>query len=200
MPSVQQLCTSGMLLSHGSVAMRGTIEETITGYMNSIDQVSRQELRSRKDRQGDGRLRVVDVTFHDEAGERMEAAVCGQPLRVRIHYESDFGGTEHSVDVAFNLRNNSGVLLTCFANIQTGAAKLPLFANGYLECFWPKVNVRSGNYMSTLFVGVDEATADWLQNAFQVSVEDGNFFGTGNLVSRDHGDIVMEQSWTSERA
>jgi lipopolysaccharide transport system ATP-binding protein len=200
MPSVQQLCTSGIMLSHGAVAIRGSIEETIAGYMNSIDQVSRQELRSRKDRQGDGRLRVVDVTFHDSAGERMEAAVCGQPLRVRIHYESDFRGTEHAVDAAFNLRNNSGVLLTCFANIQTGAAKLSLYPNGYLECFWPKVCVRSGSYMSTLFVAVDGTTADWMQNAFQTSVEDGNFFGTGNLVSRDHGDMVMEQSWTSERA
>jgi hypothetical protein len=31
-------------------------------------------------------------------------------------------------------------------------------------------------------------------------VEEGNFFGTGRLVTRDHGDLVMEQVWTGASA
>jgi lipopolysaccharide transport system ATP-binding protein len=200
MPSVQQLCTSGLMLSHGTALYRGPIDGTIAQYMSSLDQTSRQELRSRKDREGDGRLRVVDVSFHDEKGNHVEAAICGQPLRVRIHYESQFDGQEVPVDVAFNLRSNNGILLTCFANIQTGAERLAVHRKGYFECLWPKVNLRSGSYMSTLFVGVEEQTADWLQNAFQIPVEEGNFFGTGRLVTRDHGDLVMEQVWTGASA
>jgi lipopolysaccharide transport system ATP-binding protein len=199
MPSVQQLCTSGLMLSHGTSLYRGSIDGAIAQYMSSLDQTSRQELRSRKDREGDGRLRVVDVSFHDQGGNHVEAAICGQPLRVRIHYESEFNGAEKPVDVAFNLRSNNGILLTCFANIQTGAERLPVHAKGYFECLWPKVNLRSGSYMSTLFVGVEGQTADWLQNAFQIPVEEGNFFGTGRLVTRDHGDLVMDQTWTGER-
>jgi len=197
MPSVQQLCTSGIMLSHGTVLYRGGIDETITSYMNSLDQVSRQELRSRKDREGDGRLRVVDVSFHDAQGKHVEAATCGQPLSVRIHYESQFNGEEKPVDVAFSLRNNAGIQLTCFANIQTQTDRLPVHSRGYFECLLPKVNLRSGSYMSTLFVGVEQQTADWLQNAFQVPVEEGNFFGTGRLVARDHGDLVLDQAWSS---
>ncbi len=200
MPSVQQLCTSGLMLSHGTALYRGPIDGTIAQYMSSLDQTSRQELRSRKDREGDGRLRVVDVSFHDEKGNHVETAICGQPLRVRIHYESQYDGQEVPVDVAFNLRSNNGILLTCFANMQTGAERLAVHRRGYFECLWPKVNLRSGSYMSTLFVGVEEQTADWIQNAFQIPVEDGNFFGTGRLVTRDHGDLVMDQVWTGAPA
>ena len=200
MPSVQQLCTSGLMLSHGTALYRGPIDGTIAQYMSSLDQTSRQELRSRKDREGDGRLRVVDVSFHDEKGNHPEAAISGQPLRVRIHYESRYDGQEVPVDVAFNLRSNNGILLTCFANIQTGAERLAVHRKGYFECLWPKVNLRSGRYMSTLFVGVEEQTADWIQNAFQIPIEEGNFFGTGRLVARDHGDLVMEQVWTGVSA
>lgn len=200
MPSVQQLCTSGLMLSHGTALYRGPIDGTIAQYMSSLDQTSRQELRSRKDREGDGRLRVVDVSFHDEKGNHVEAAICGQPLRVRIHYESQYDGQEVPVDVAFNLRSNNGILLTCFANMQTGAERMAVHRKGYFECLWPKVNLRSGSYMSTLFVGVEEQTADWIQNAFQIPIEEGNFFGTGRLVTRDHGDLVMEQVWTGVSA
>ena len=44
--------------------------------------------------------------------------------------------------------------------------------------------------------------ADWVQNAFSLAVEEGNFFGSGNLVPRDHGDVVFDQAWSSvdERA
>jgi lipopolysaccharide transport system ATP-binding protein len=197
MPSVQQLCSTGMMLSHGEIVTRGSIDETIAHYLISLDHISRQDLRSRKDRQGDGSLRVVDVTLHDDCGAICEAAICGKPLRLRIHYESDSHGTNRSVDVAFNLRNRSGVLLTCFANIQTGAEKLPIHSRGYFECLWPKVNLRSGVYMSTVFVALDGNTSDWLQNAFQLQIEEGDVFGTGRLVPRDHGDVVSEQSWTS---
>ena len=197
MPSVQQLCTSGLILSHGTALYRGSIEGAIAQYMSSLDQTSRQELRSRKDRDGDGRLRVVDVTFHNQDGTHVEVAICGQPLRVRIHYESEFEGAVRPVDVAFNLRNSAGILLTCFANIQTEAVDMPVYGSGYFECVWPKVNMRSGSYISTLFVGIEDQTADWLQNAFQLPVEEGNYFGTGRLIARESGDFVLDQAWTS---
>ena len=51
-----------------------------------------------------------------------------------------------------------------------------------------------------MFVGVEDQTADWLQNAFQLPVEEGNYFGTGRLISRDSGDLVLDQIWSGEAA
>lgn len=198
MPSVQQLCTSGLMLSHGTALYRGSIDGTIAQYMSSLDQTSRQELRSRKDREGDGRLRVVDVSFHDQHGHPVEAAICGQPLRVRIHYESQYEGADLPVDVAFNLRSPSGIPLTCFGNVQTGPERMRLSREGYFECVWPKVTLRGGVYTANVFAGVEGEIADWIQNAFNLPVEEGNFFGSGNLVSRDQGDLVCEQTWESQ--
>lgn len=198
MPAIEQLCSSGLMLADGRVEVRGSVAETIARYISSTLALAAQSLRSRSDRQGDARLRVVHVTLHDDDGVEVAAATCGKPLRIRLHYESPQAtGCEAAVDAAFTMRNGGGVLLTCFANVQTGAGRLPIHPAGYFECRVPKMNLRSGSYVSTLFVSLDGAISDWVQDAFQVLVEDGNFFGTGHLVSRDHGDLVLDQSWTS---
>ncbi len=198
MPSVQQLCTSGIMLSQGSVLYRGSIEGTITQYVNSLDTMSLQELRLRKDRTGNGALKVVNITLHDAAGEPVQSATCGEVVRIRIHYESGFNGSERAVDIGCNLRNSSGIVLTCFANIQTGAPRLTLHRTGYFECDVPRLPLRGGSYNLSVFVGVDGETADWVQNAVMLPIEDGNFFGSGNLVPRDHGDVLIDQRWTSQ--
>jgi hypothetical protein len=60
------------------------------------------------------------------------------------------------------------------------------------------VNLRAGSYVSTIFLAVDGNTSDWLPNGFQFQVEDGDFFASGHLLPRDHGDLVLDQSWSSE--
>jgi lipopolysaccharide transport system ATP-binding protein len=200
MPSVQQLCSSGMMLHVGTVAMRGGIEDTIAAYIGSLARVSDQELRLRKDRTGNGRLRVVGVTLHDDCGVRVAAAVCGFPLRLRIHYESEFQGSSRGVYVSFNLRNSFGMRLTCFDNRQTGDTKMVLYPLGYFECRWPKVNLRSGQYGANIYVALGDDVSDWIKDAFVLDVEEGNFFGSGNLVQRDQGDVVFEQSWSGSPA
>ena len=195
--AVKKLCTSGLMIESGKVTNAGGVEDVITDYMQSLGTLTSEDIATRRDRQGDKRLTVELVTFHDENERLIERATCGNSLRLRFHYRSDFVGSEHRIDAAFNLRNESGVLLTCFGNVQTGQSKMTLYPLGVLECYWPRVNLRSGRYLATIYIAVDGITSDWLQSAFSLVIEDGDFFNTGKLLPRDQGEIVMEQSWAS---
>ena len=200
MPAIEQLCSSAMLLDRGRLVSRGPVHETVARYLAATLAQTGQALRDRQDRQGDGRLRILAVTLHDENGRTVAAGICGQPVRIRLHYESSLSGKACLVDAAFTVRNASGLLLSCFGNIQSGAGRLDVHDRGYFECAWPRVQLRSGTYTSTLFVALDGTTSDWIQDAFQFTIEDGNFFGTGNLLPRDHGDVVFDQAWESVRS
>jgi lipopolysaccharide transport system ATP-binding protein len=199
MPSVQQLCSSGMVLSRGIVEFQGSIDQTIARYVGSFQRVTQQSLRARRDRSGDGKLRIVDVTLHDQDGTEVGAVICGQPLRLRLHYESVYGGAERSLHVAVGLRNTFGGQVAYFENTQTGAACMPVHPAGYFECFLPKVTLRSATYFSTIKVSLEGLTSDWITDGFQLDIEDGDFFGSGKLGPRDESDIVIDQSWSSIR-
>lgn len=197
MPAVEQLCSSAMMLDKGRLISRGPVRETVARYLNATLALSGQSLSTREDRQGDGRLRIMDVTLHDAEGRQVRAGVCGQPVSIRLHYQSALAGKVCLVDAAFTVRNASGLLLSCFGNVQSGSARMPIYESGYFECVWPRVQLRAGTYTSTVFIALDGAASDWIQDAFQLAIEDGNFFGTGNLLPRDHGDVVFDHSWES---
>ena len=197
MPSVQQLCSSGIVLSQGSVDFRGPIDQAVAHYVNSFQRKTTQSLRTRKDRNGDGRLRIVEVTLHDQTGAQVVAAICGQPLRLRLHYELVFRSEERNVNVALALRNTFGAQVAYFESAQTGAVRMPLHAVGYFECYLPRVTLRAGIYLSTLFASLDGLTSDWVGDACQLEIEDGDFFGSGKLGPRDQSDVLIEQNWAS---
>ena len=38
---------------------------------------------------------------------------------------------------------------------------------------------------------------DWLQSAFTMHVEDGDFFNTGKIARRESGDVLVSYDWTN---
>jgi lipopolysaccharide transport system ATP-binding protein len=161
--------------------------------MHSLQTTS---LRNRRDRKGNGRLRFTAVTLHDKGGQEISSPLCGEAVRVRFHYESELEG-QRDVDMAFNMRNDMGVVLTAFANIQSGQPRLAVHRRGCFECLWPQTNLRGGDYDCALFCAVDGDICDWMQSAFTIVIEDGDFYRTGTLVSRSHGDVLCEHQWSS---
>jgi len=47
------------------------------------------------------------------------------------------------------------------------------------------------------FCAVNGDIVDWLQSAFTIHVEDGDFFNTGRIINREQGDILVSYDWTS---
>jgi lipopolysaccharide transport system ATP-binding protein len=74
---------------------------------------------------------------------------------------------------------------------------LTIHSSGYFECYWPKFQLRSGRYDCNLFCSVNGEIVDWLQNAFIITVEDGDYYGTGKLIERAQGDVLIEHQWTA---
>lgn len=199
MAAVQQLCQRGLMLHQGKLIFCGTIDDTIRNYFGQVKTLTLTELGKREDRTGSQWLKFTKVGIYESEGHEINQVLSGQNIVVRLYYESEKEMKNASVFVSFNVRNNQGVLLTNMNSVDSGFSRLDIYRKGYFECQWPKVNLRSGAYECNLFCSVNDEIVDWVQSAFTMNVEDGNFFQTGKLVGAQ-GDILIDHSWSCGRA
>jgi len=198
MAAAQQLCQSGMVLGAGSVRFRGDIASAVDRYAQDLKTGQPASLAERRDRRGNQRLTFTGVKLFNAAGAEQRRVVSGQDLFIRFYYVADEAVRRGAkVNVAFNVRSNQGLLLTNLNSLDVDRLAMDLHPRGYFQCAWPRFNLRSGSYDCALFCAVDGDIADWLQSAFTIEVEDGDFFGTGKASSRDQGDVLVSYDWSS---
>jgi len=199
MAAVQQLCQRGLLLHEGKLTFCGSVADTIRNYLGHVKTLTSTELAKRKDRMGSQWLKFTRVVIYDSDGNEINRVMSGQDICVRLYYESKKEMKNTLVFVSFNLRNDQGVLLTNMNSIDSGFSRLDIYRAGYFECQWPKFNLRVGDYDCNLFCSVNGEIVDWMQSAFIINVEDGNFFRTGKLVGAQ-GEILIDHAWSCGRA
>jgi lipopolysaccharide transport system ATP-binding protein len=199
MAAVQQLCQRGLMLHQGKLIFCGTIGDAVRNYIGHVKTLTSTEVGQRKDRKGSQWLKFTKVVIYDSEGNAINQVLSGQDISIRLYYESQKEIQNALVFVSFNLRNSQGVLLTNMNSVDAGFGRLDIFRRGYFECQWPKFNFRFGEYDCNLFCSVNNEIVDWMQSAFIINVEDGNFFQTGKLVGAQ-GEILIKHSWSCGRA
>lgn len=198
MAAVQQLCQLGMVLTEGKVNIYGPIEEAIHSYIQSVQTVVLStDLANRTDRKGTQWLKFTRVAFYDSEGNELQQVMSGQDVHIRFYYRSNKEKQNASVLVAFNVKSSQGYLLANLNSVDTGQGTLDINSSGYFDCYCPKFKFRSGCYDCSLFCSVNGEIVDWLQSAFIIDVEDGDYYGTGKLIERKQGDVLIDHLWTS---
>ena len=197
MAAVQQLCQRGLVLNQGQISLSGNIQNAVSRYMKDVQLTNSLSLDDRTDRQGSQWLKFTKVELYDAEGNEQQQVLSGQDLIIRFYYVSSKNVSKASVLVAFNLRSSQGYLLSNLNSVDTGDNILDVYSSGFFECIWPKFNIRSGSCDCALFCSVNGEIVDWIQSAFAIHIEDGDFYGTGKVVSRDAGDLLVTHSWSS---
>jgi lipopolysaccharide transport system ATP-binding protein len=196
MAAVQQLCRTGVVLDAGREVFSGDVEDAVREYLQETARALGVSLAERTDRTVNGWLRVVRISLCDGDGRPVRQALSGQDLLLRFHYESERVVPDARVNIAFNIRNRHGLLLTNLSSRDGGDLQATVHRRGFFQCNWPRFNLRSGSYACAVFCEIDGEIVDWVQSAFELQVEDGDFFGTGRLARREQGDVLVPHTWS----
>ena len=62
----------------------------------------------------------------------------------------------------------------------------------------PRMPLRAGLYAINLWCEVNGLQADWLQEAAQLEVEEGDFYGTGVVAPDTYGPFLVEHRFRCE--
>jgi lipopolysaccharide transport system ATP-binding protein len=200
MAAVQNLCMKGIVLESGKIIYNGPMESAISSYLQSnFLQTQSINLYDRKDRRGNNDLKFYNVKFYNENNKEISQLISGDYVILRFYYKSNFKIDKAHVHVAFNISTQSGILISNLNSIETGDCFINIYFDGFFECIWEKVNLRSGIYQCNLFCSVNQEVCDHVQSAFILDIVEGDFFGSGKISARRQGDIFIDHKWKSEK-
>jgi len=198
MAAISALCPRSVLLEEGQLACYDDTQEALEKYLNLGAVLQRIPLIERKDRRGSGRITLMDVSFTDPQGTPTPTIRSGQDTRACISYVCKDGVPLRNVVVSIAFDDYLGRhLFSCPSRIS-GEPFDEVPPSGRMICAIPRLPLPPGTYTFHLFCGVNNETGDWIRHAGQVSVAEGDFFGTGRLPEASRRGLLVPHHWDVE--
>ena len=110
MGAVKTLCDRGLLLENGTMTFDGNIDECVNRYLRinqSGEDTGRVEIPKKGFGSGEARINLVEMINHE--GNVSETVLYKEPIRVRLHIESEISVPTASIDI--KISDNNGTLL-----------------------------------------------------------------------------------------
>lgn len=199
MVSIQALCTRALLLKHGTVQYDGEPQQAVTAYLSSMEQVWDRPLDSRADRKGGEILRFSSVQFlNPRTMLPYDLLSSGNPVIIRIGLVNSSPRIVEDVGVGIAFFTATGGHLCGCRSRAVGQVIDCKPGRASVDCIIPRWPLNAGLYSYDLFAERKGNIAlDWIQSAGSVSVEAGDYYGTGILPSANHQGIFIDYSYRS---
>lgn len=196
MASVQQLCHSGIVLDEGRVAYRSqNIHEVVQYYTARVRKHTSMSPKERRDRVGLGNIRVQDLRVTDSKGIPLDTILTGQSVNIEIAYEVLQKEPLNDVMVALSLRRFDGLVVTTLSTEYLHCNFHRVKGQGVWICHLPKLPITKGEYIINVMIRSQGEIQDWLEDAYVLYVENGDFFGTGQSIPVTHSSVLFEHEW-----
>ncbi len=200
MAAVSALCKKTMVLNQGTIAYPlGDTDVAIKYYLESVSQESLVPLKERKDRQGEGKIRITGFSVLDRDAHQQTVLVSGQWVEFRIYYEWIAGKKFDGIRADISISSTSGNFITLLSNKFSSVLFDQIQEKGYFGCTIEKLPLSQGEYLFNLQIRQNDIIQDWIIEAVRVSVEPGDFFCTGRVIPPSHSGALFEQKWRNDK-
>ncbi len=202
--AVENLCTRGVVLSNGRLNFDGSQTDAISHYVNQMSG-SVGCLRDRRDRTGNGLLRIVKIDFRDSQGRVTKVARSGEDIDVCLHFENHAGGPLSGLIVGVYAKTLSDVPVFIHDNNICGQPFDPVLPEkGVFRCRLQRLPLPSSpfkiSYYVTSFHAGAAVSLDAMQGAAELHVEGGDFYGTGRVPKIADATCLVNAQWSQQDA
>ncbi|HXF54876.1 MAG TPA: ABC transporter ATP-binding protein [Hyphomicrobiaceae bacterium] len=218
MADVERLCGRVVWLDHGTVMADGAAEETIQRYLSDFrDGPPRKQsvggglgsgsghaiadgrgvwrLADRKDRSGNGAVKLTSLAFFDKAGHAVEMVGAGEPLILDIGYAATAAGRRKaSINVAVG--DERGNRVFWMPSRLVIGDDLDIAETGTFRCEVRELPLLPGNYSLDVWCNVEGAVADKLIGAAVLRVGRSNYYPSGKFPSSARSSVLVRYTWS----
>jgi lipopolysaccharide transport system ATP-binding protein len=197
MAAVEGLCTAAHLISEGRIVQSGNTSEVIASYLSSVGTLSGVPLEERIDRKGDQKLMFTDIQLLSENGTPTLVVQSGKDVEFCIGYKGMVPDLRN-VAMFIDIFAQGGQCMMILNNEMVGVDFASAPKVGQFRCRIERFPLSPGQYFVTLFCTVNGSISDWVQQAAVLTVEAGDFYGSGRLPPPSHGGFLVPQEWHVE--
>jgi len=194
MAAVEHLCQRGVVLHQGQIQYIGNKAEAIAHYLKSLGGNARS-LMDRKDRIGSGAVRVVSIDIKDVYGNTLDSVASAQDLDIYLYFVTATGFRSRRVIASLMLKTQLDVPVFLHHNRLTRDEFGELPESGAFVCRLQRLPLPPSNYQITYSILADGECLDGIDNAAEITVVEGDFFGSGEVPPISHGVCLAEGRW-----
>ncbi|HEX8734982.1 MAG TPA: ABC transporter ATP-binding protein [Pyrinomonadaceae bacterium] len=196
MAAIENLCRRGIVLEKGEVTFIGKQTEAISHYLAKTDKNLRMDFSGRTDRAGSGEVRVTAVEIRDARGATITTAASGQDVDICFHFETQPDFRKKNVTMGFMVRTylDAPVFLqhNRLTRDQWNAALPP---RGIFVCRIRRLPLPPSSFRLGFSVMCDDEYLDRIDDAGELIVTDGDFYGSGEVPPLTHGCCLVDAEW-----
>ena len=198
MAAIQNLCNKSMVLNQGRISFPlTTTQDAIDHYLEKIFVQNTTPISERTDRQGIGNVRFTDFRMTNEHGEEQALFASGQEVHFKFYFTTKQQESSNLL-VSVAIYNAEGLFITELSNYFTQDTLRSKDDEGCIVCKVPKLPLTKGEYIMNILIRNHGIIEDWIIDAAIISVENGDFYGTGRAIDADLKMILFEQQWGIE--
>ena len=197
MAAINQLTQRCILLDRGRIQSIGPTVEVVEAYSELTKRISGEDLPSRKDRTGDGLVRVTGVWAENRDGARIPAISVGDPIDLVVAYRCDdpaaiIGTVICTIQIQTAYDPNICILSSYVMN-----SKLSLNSGeGQWRCSIGSLPLAPGRYTLDVYISSPGAIHDRIRDVEGFVVEDSDYFGTGRTPKKSSaGVFYLRHRW-----
>jgi len=194
MAAVENLCQRGVVLHQGQITYIGNQAEAIAQYLKSLSG-NALSLMDRKDRIGSGAVRVVGIEVKDVHGNTLDSVASAQDLDIYLYFVTATGFRSRRVIASLLLKTQLDVPVFLHHNRLTGDEFGELPESGAFVCRLQRLPLPPSSYQITYSILADGECLDGITNAVEMTVVEGDFFGSGEVPPISHGVCLVDGRW-----
>jgi len=193
--AVRNLCSRAVFLDCGRVQKDGAVDEVIEAYLGkgrNAETPSPIRVADRRDRSGNGRVRVVNFDVRRDGGKDVQT---GGEVECLIDYEAEDGEQILRLLVGISVMNMQGanVFLCSTGMYHSDFRDLPCV--GQVVCRIPDLPLVPGEYWLSVVLKDDQGLADSVERIARLRVVDGGAAEILGIASAQWGSVIVRHHW-----
>ena len=195
MAAVQNLCTRGILMENGMMIFEGNAVSTIERYMSSnktFDFLNEKK----EDRKGTGQIKVTGIELRDKKGNQIDQVYSGQDFNILLHFRNDKKLDNLNLIVGIAISDKFEMPISLHHNRLSGTKFESIGTSGIFTFSVVNLPLVPAIYNLTYSIMNEGIYMDYIQNAFQLQVVDGDYYGTGEVPPSSHGVCLLNGDWS----